>query len=827
MNEQSIETTSKESQQLTEEEIKKRKEEKAQKLKEAYALNLCAVSVSQIVEYQDLYIMEQEYDTILNNLNLEEMPKDEALLSIIKQILDVITFFRMQDGDRKMIEKEFQHRQKNAIWSSQPNITGLVGNTPASIVASLATQVGVGYMNYRKQKAENQLEHEKEMWKLQRSAIEQLNALRRELFDTAWRLADTHKFPDEYRLTERQIKRYNKVLMDTDPLRRYERLDYMKDMFEAYPPFWYQLGHAANEVYESDKKKMRAYQDCAITHYDAFLEKTNHNLLREDQLKASCALEKFGICADRKCKRKIAPELPELIQTAIKSAGNAYDVHQICAMSYLSIGERGKAKEELRMLVNEGYNTALNAQLLSKLYIDENNKKKTPDESFSVEYDTLAKRVGPQFLYPWTSDEAAFLKNQKEVLLGKYKSVLCQIITQYTREYNQAMPYSLSTPAIGDNDDYLDTPEIICKRKQMASKAFKQNKDEYLQCVNRGVSERLEVLNKLCNQIEFLPGYCSSDDFYLKIREELNKEKSILQKISSEKDVDKLIDNLCFTNVANLAFESVAEGIRASIENCNGMDELSQFESALHRYCDKYQLQLPEQTFTDDFPAMDTLSSSRDFRELMGESFENNREKIEWQNEMVEKAKEYKPKLFDKGAEKVFFSVRNEPQFNEYFLKINNKRFEKYKNQAVAVLDDQTRSNNDLVLLRHHLWDGGTNGFISKTEDWISYKKVEKSGKGLCIGGKNIAYKGLNCDEFYKMCHELNSIVEKHSKPEQNDAQLARIEGDLISTVNKVLSSEISRTDDTSVPSTAYISVPTDDYQTHMMCEMFNDQCEE
>ena len=35
-----------------------------EKLKAAYALNLCTVSVSQIVDYADINIMEQEANTI-------------------------------------------------------------------------------------------------------------------------------------------------------------------------------------------------------------------------------------------------------------------------------------------------------------------------------------------------------------------------------------------------------------------------------------------------------------------------------------------------------------------------------------------------------------------------------------------------------------------------------------------------------------------------------------------------------------------------------------------------------------------------------------------
>lgn len=169
------------------------------KRKAAYALNLCTVSVSQIIDYEDLNILEQEYEMILNNLNLENFPKDEVLLSILKQILDTITFFRIYEGDKKMLDKKYQHKMKNAIWNAIPNFTFVAGGNPWAFAISGIAAVGMGYMNYRKEKAKISLEKEEAQWQLQKSAIEQFNGLRRELFDTAWRLSDKYGFKDEYR----------------------------------------------------------------------------------------------------------------------------------------------------------------------------------------------------------------------------------------------------------------------------------------------------------------------------------------------------------------------------------------------------------------------------------------------------------------------------------------------------------------------------------------------------------------------------------------------------------------------------------------------------
>jgi hypothetical protein len=62
-----------------------------QKIKAAYALNMCTVSLTQIVDYSDPYILEQEYDAILNNLNIQNIIHDEALLKLIKKIMETIS----------------------------------------------------------------------------------------------------------------------------------------------------------------------------------------------------------------------------------------------------------------------------------------------------------------------------------------------------------------------------------------------------------------------------------------------------------------------------------------------------------------------------------------------------------------------------------------------------------------------------------------------------------------------------------------------------------------------------------------------------------------
>ena len=424
----------------------------------AYALNLCLVSISQIIDYSDIYVLEQEYESILNNLNLEHMPKDEALLDILRQILDTITFFRIQESEKKLIEQEYQARVKNAIWKAVPNFGVIVTSSdPVVILTSLASQVGIGYMNYRKEKAAIAVDQEKQAWEMQKSAIEQFNGLRRELFTTAWRLADKYEFPDEWRLTENQVEQYNAILLDTNPYRRLERLEELQDGFVAYPPFWYHKGHTALEIVNlqleriTEHGKMSRASDVGIEPIVMMLEKNrsiaresfehyfainneNTKLLRTDILVSSCALEFVQLLGEDERDEKA-----KYIEIALKNSGRKTDILQLCAMAYLGIGEREKAAKVLRSLVREGCNVGINAQLLSGLYISDS---KNPEAAYT-DYLSLGEFTDKALLINWPSEDCTaeeqlylFMKDKRQMIVDAYASIVQFYYARKVKEYD-------------------------------------------------------------------------------------------------------------------------------------------------------------------------------------------------------------------------------------------------------------------------------------------------------------------------------------------------------------------------------------------------------
>jgi hypothetical protein len=376
-------------------------------LKAAYALNLCTVSIAQIVDYNDIGVLMQEYDNILNNLNIEKMPKDDALLEIFERIIDTINSCYISAEDKKLIDAEYQNRMKNAVWSAVPHL-GLIFATgnPIAIAMNLATQVGISYMNYRRNKAEYQQGREREYWQIEKSDLEMISGLQQSLFGTSWQLAKTYNFPDEYRLTNQQVKDYNSTLLEDDPIKRYNSLSFMKDKFKAYPHFWYQMGSTANSIYRSEDLDISdstrtMYKGHAIECFEHYRKLNKFNLLRQDAITSAWALEYIDLLDlnDENDREKAK----ELLEEAEAHAGTAKDVLELCAYAALNLGNYDDAIKLFKFLVNNDYNLEINARILSALLIYNFRDPEKRDSVLSA-YENISG-VTRKYLLPIPSTE--------------------------------------------------------------------------------------------------------------------------------------------------------------------------------------------------------------------------------------------------------------------------------------------------------------------------------------------------------------------------------------------------------------------------------------
>lgn len=754
----------------------------------AYALNCCTVSVSQIIDYDDVYILEQEYESILNNLNLEVMPKDEALLDILKQLLNTITFFRIQEGDKAMLDKEYQHRMQNAIWSAVPNIGMIVaGGNWATAAVSLVSQIGIGYMNYRREKAQNQLDHEKQQWQLMRSAIEQFNGLRRELFDTAWRLADKYNFPDSYRITERQISIYNRILMEPDPLKRYERLAYIQDKFIAYPPFLYHLASAASAVALSpadtypDKLKSLCATE-AQKHFQEYIDATEQNLFREDQIRATCALEYFNLLLTTGAADNDV--LHKLLKIALDAAGNSYDILEMCAFAYAKLDMPTDAIRILRMLVNEDYNTVVNAQLLSSLYVQ--RYIAAPTEDTLIEYQTLSSRVSPKHLFPMPSAltgnaiqfddlNREFFSCQKKILMGKYAYVLKQFIEKYTIRFNQAIPTA------NEKDTYPDAyfsndVEAIQQRAQDILALFDKGKqDSYISRLHYVTQDMFAVLNAVCvaiDQIPFVSGRPVLHSIKTAIAEHSNTFVELQEKISKgilNADDIRVLFGLTFELFTESAFALVVANIKHHISCLESMPEISEAEATLREFCKTEDIQIPELTLASTNLSID-VKGAEDSDEitidLLGEkaaAYQREMGKIKRMEEYI-KAFHKSNDLIRTGASKIAYYERGMQAFDDYFIR-NATHLKKVSWNVLAVINDTSSHDEDWLLTSNGIRRFHRSFFTKEVSIPTAYSQIQTIGKGhLQLRVDVIDDDRINLSALMYLVQKL-ALIEKEFSP--------------------------------------------------------------
>ncbi len=703
---------------MVENQIKKYSEDEVKRA--AYALNMCTVSVSQIVDYNDIYILEQEYEAILNNLNLEKMPKDEALLKILVELLNTITFFRIQEKRKKMIEKQYQDRVKNAIWSAVPNLGLLVaGGNLKTLAVSIATQVGIGYMNYRKEKASALSDKEKSEVELQITALEQFNALRRELFTTAWRLADEYGFRDEYRLTERQIKQYNEILRDQNEIRKYERLETIQSKFQAYPPFWYFFGHAANMIATSDdtaysEETKKYYQNKAKMHFQTYEGLSRFNVLREDQMCSSFALEYVDLLLLE--ENPDYGKVNQLLALAVEMSGNANDVLEMCMISYLKIGNYEEASKLLKVLINEDYNTSLNAKLLSRIYVSKFFGTADPSlkNEIIVQYDVLSGRVHDErILFPMplmTEDDkelqAKYIQVQKCILRKEYNQAIQALIEKNAIQYHQIIP----APSKKEEkfDYYADTAAAKENRRQVVEKYLmgkgRQGYIELLQNVGY-VSSYLDLMDKTVTSLEGLYLFQKSknrDDLIEYIEDEILLRRPSLKRIQEKieegtfaiENYDYLENELSYTRVMKNFFEGLEKIVTREVDLLEGMNEIDEAEYDLIEFCRQEDLRITIEGETENGKEEEKCYTNR-FSYLMEAETQVEAERKRRLDEMVKVIRNVHSQLLVNESEaKILYKGENE--FSNYF---DNICFDgnAIKPKVVAIIDDLTKKDADLL----------------------------------------------------------------------------------------------------------------------------------
>lgn len=750
-------------------------EESKEQFMAAYALNMCTVSVSQIIDYNDVHILEQEYDAILNNINLERIPKDDALLKILSELLNTITFFKIYDIKEKQIEEKYQRKIKNAIWSAIPNLGVVVASgNPLVMGYSLITQIGSSYMNYRNVKANAQLESDDSSIELQITAIEQLNAIKRELFTTSWKMAEKYNFSDKYRLTENQIKQYNRILMDENDIRKFERLEVIKNQFKAYPPFWYFMGHTAHllsisEKYNLDISNKEMFrekaQECFEYYYEKFID---CNILREDRITSAYALEYADFLLER--KNYDIKKVEYLIDLAFEMSKNANDILQICAISYLKIGKAEKAKTIFKILVNEEYNTISNIRLLSKLYVSDyvelNNKNAL------LEYNLLENREESVYMYPMPKGKIddvmlweKYIDDQKQSLLISYQNVINAYIEKNTILFNKVLCF--------DNEHYdsyyLDNDEAKEERIKDIKKSLKSlsKSDDYKQYLkNIGFRKKyLDILNKTVKGLEILSIFNNSQYKELLIRtistriianrsDMLWYQRKMNRNEFKYQDYSDMCQMLSYESFTGKFFINLKIIIEKEIQKVNTFDLLEKFDDELQSFCENESIDMAN--YVKRY--IEQISNEQQMvfnEEMLGKDMIDELALMKNIDSIVNHLNSIKDEIINNNQNETKLILKSDTEEFNYYIK--NANFNKRDvTKIIAIIDDSSKSNIDMLLTTEEiiLLKKGKEKTRSKYNEieLINDSNEMKLNLGFPNEYKNI---NINIERLYRFFEEI------------------------------------------------------------------------
>ncbi len=255
------------------------------------ALNYCHMSLVKILAYQDRIILDDEYNNIINNINLSAI-EDEEILTILKHLMDTLTEFKLAEGDKDILVKEYDKHVSLAFYTAmQMNpINVLIGKGTDMITETLnigptlksLLSIGGPYEHYRKYIKEYRETLDEKLWKLEKKTIKRINGTRKDFLESYWKLMKKYHIPDEWRLTESQLQRAINIFKETDVEKRLRQLEDIQHHFSVFPPFWYMLARTAQDSDRYEK---------ALAIYEK-IEQDRLPFFREDHEFASALMSK-------------------------------------------------------------------------------------------------------------------------------------------------------------------------------------------------------------------------------------------------------------------------------------------------------------------------------------------------------------------------------------------------------------------------------------------------------------------------------------------------------------------------------------------------------
>ena len=177
----------------------------------ALQLNYCQEALTRAATANNRVILDQEYNKIVNNLNLVSIP-DVELMQLRKSLLTMFNEFSIREEERERVQEKYRRKVERAFISSMSGALGSAGGMSVwSTVTNTAFSLGGAYFEYQQRVEDYKDQLDEGRWELKKDELRQITEMRSDVLDTSWRILKRYALPDKLRLTEKQIEHFVRV----------------------------------------------------------------------------------------------------------------------------------------------------------------------------------------------------------------------------------------------------------------------------------------------------------------------------------------------------------------------------------------------------------------------------------------------------------------------------------------------------------------------------------------------------------------------------------------------------------------------------------------
>lgn len=243
-------------------------------------MNYCVNSITNIVHYKSMTLLEHEIDQLLNNLTMEQVVGLYEVQSFRSEMIERISALQITEEERRTMMRIQELKRENLLYQSISNalsptllITGGPGTIKQIAFTAIVTAARTA-VEYKSAANEADIEELQAMWQYRKEDLKNFAELRKDALNLVYSLFQKYGLNERDRLTESTSTLLSQIIAEKDPHAKIRKLRDNKQTFDGIADYHYHLGMAyvdASEYQVGQKhldKYLKMYETAPIFRYD-------------------------------------------------------------------------------------------------------------------------------------------------------------------------------------------------------------------------------------------------------------------------------------------------------------------------------------------------------------------------------------------------------------------------------------------------------------------------------------------------------------------------------------------------------------------------------